>query len=148
MKELPAALTADTLPEIKTIFTATDLAVLSMNMQPALCMKTDSKERRKIMRKTAETNNELFDKFWKSYPRKEGKPQALRTFEKLGIDETIMPQLLLELERQSKMKDWKHINTKFIPLAQTWLNRRDWEEEQNEASKYNDTADQYGAVIC
>ena len=99
------------------------------------------------MRKTTETNNELFDRFWKAYPRKESKPKALRTFEKLGIDEDTLHLLLKELERQSKMKDWKHINTKFIPLAQTWLNRRDWEEEQNGASEHNDTKDQYGAVI-
>lgn len=77
------------------------------------------------------TDNELFNRFWKAYPRKEGKPKALRTFEKLGIDEAALPLLLKELERQSKMKDWKHISVKYIPLAQTWLNRRDWEEEQN-----------------
>lgn len=101
------------------------------------------------MRKTAATNNELFDQFWKAYPRKEGKPKALRTFEKLGIDEAVMPKLLKELERQAKMKDWKHINTKYIPLAQTWLNRRDWEEEQcGAAEELNDTGNQYGAVIC
>ena len=103
------------------------------------------------MRKAAATNNELFDQFWKAYPRKEGKPKALRTFEKLGIDEAVMPKLLKELERQAKMKDWKHINTKYIPLAQTWLNRRDWEENQNPETERTDTehtADQYGAVIC
>lgn len=83
------------------------------------------------MRKPTATDNELFNRFWKAYPRKEGKPKALRTFEKLVIDEATLLLLLKELERQSKMKDWKHINTKFIPLAQTWLNRRDWEEEQN-----------------
>ena len=100
------------------------------------------------MRKATATDNELFDRFWKAYPRKEGKPKALRTFEKIGIDEAAMPKLLKELERQAKMKDWKHINTKFIPVAQTWLNRRDWEEDQSGASEPNDTGDQYGAVIC
>ena len=100
------------------------------------------------MKKAVATDNELFDSFWKLYPRKEAKPQALRTFEKLGIDEETLPLLLKELERQSKMKDWKHINTKFIPLAQTWLNRRDWEEEQNGTVEYTNTENQYGAVIC
>ena len=46
------------------------------------------------MRKAVVTNNELFDRFWKAYPRKEGKPKALRTFEKIGIDEAVMPKLL------------------------------------------------------
>ena len=95
------------------------------------------------MRKPAETNNELFDRFWKVYPRKEGKPQALRTFVKLGINENTLPLLLKELERQAKMKDWKHINTKFIPLAQTWLNRRDWEEEQNGNTEDTNAGSEY-----
>ena len=93
------------------------------------------------MRTPTKTNNELFNRFWKAYPRKEGKPKALRTFEKLGIDETVFPLLLRELERQAKLKDWKHINTKFIPLAQTWLNRRDWEEDQNGGAESPDTGD-------
>ena len=83
------------------------------------------------MRTPTQTNNKLFDRFWKAYPRKEGKPKALRTFEKLKITEETLEQVLAELKRQSKLKDWRHISTKYIPLAQTWLNRRDWEENQN-----------------
>lgn len=100
-----------------------------------------------ILRTPEKTNNELFDRFWKAYPRKEGKPKALRTFEKLVITGETLEQVLSELERQSKLKDWKHISTKYIPLAQTWLNRRDWEEDQNGADTSDDTAYQYGTII-
>lgn len=103
------------------------------------------------MRTPAPTNNPLFDRFWKVYPRKEGKPKALRTFEKLKITEETLKQVLAELERQAKLKDWKHISTKYIPLAQTWLNRRDWEENQNGSDQERDTGnseDQYGTVVC
>ena len=102
------------------------------------------------MRTPAPTNNPLFDRFWKAYPRKEGKPKALRTFEKLKITEEMLEQVLAELERQAKLKDWKHINVKYIPLAQTWLNRRDWEEDQNGTDQRSDTGnseDQYGSFI-
>lgn len=102
------------------------------------------------MRKTVQTNNPLFDRFWKAYPRKEGKPKALRTFEKLKVTPEILENMLSELNRQAKQKDWKHINTKFIPMAQTWLNRRDWEENQNGEDKRTDTgntSDQYGSFI-
>lgn len=99
------------------------------------------------MRTPEKTNNELFDRFWKTYPRKEGKPKALRTFEKLNITDETLEQVLAELERQAKLKDWQHINTKYIPLAQTWLNRRDWEESQNGTDAGNDTAYQYGTII-
>ena len=102
------------------------------------------------MKTPAPTNNLLFDRFWEAYPRKEGKPKALRTFEKLKITVETLKQILAELERQSKLKDWKHISTKYIPLAQTWLNRRDWEENQNGTDKEHDTenfGNQYGIII-
>ena len=101
------------------------------------------------MRTTAATNDPLFDVFWKAYPRKEGKPKAQKTFEKLKVTPEILQDIMSELNQQAKAKDWKHINTKFIPMAQTWLNRRDWEEEQcGAAEEHTDTGDQYGAVIC
>lgn len=101
------------------------------------------------MRTTAATNDPLFDRFWKAYPRKEGKPKAQKTFEKLKVTPELLQDIMSELNRQAKMKDWNHINTKYIPLAQTWLNRRDWEEEQcGAAEEHTDTGDQYGAVIC
>lgn len=93
------------------------------------------------MRIPTPTNNPLFDRFWKAYPRKEGKPDAKRTFEKLKITEEILERVLAELERQARLKDWKHINIKYIPLAQTWLNRRDWEENQNGSDQEHDTRD-------
>ncbi|MCM1271400.1 MAG: hypothetical protein NC247_12400 [Ruminococcus flavefaciens] len=102
------------------------------------------------MRTPAPTNNTLFDRFWKAYPRKEGKPKALRTFEKLKLTDETLEQVLAELERQSKLKDWKNINVKYIPLAQTWLNRRDWEEDQNGTDRRSDignSEDQYGSFV-
>lgn len=96
------------------------------------------------MRTTAATNDPLFDVFWKTYPKKEGKPKAQKTFEKLKVTPELLQDIMSELNRQAKAKDWKHINTKFIPLAQTWLNRRDWEEEQcGAAEEHTDTGDQY-----
>ena len=101
------------------------------------------------MRTTAATNDPLFDVFWKAYPRKEGKPKAQKTFGKLKVTPELLQDIMSELNRQAKAKDWKHINTKYIPLAQTWLNRRDCEEEQcGAAEEHTDTGDQYGAVIC
>ena len=102
------------------------------------------------MRTPTPTNNTLFDRFWKAYPRKEGKPKALRTFERLRLTDETLEQVLTELERQSKLKDWKHINIKYIPLAQTWLNRRDWEENQSGTDRRSDTGnseDQYGSFV-
>lgn len=104
------------------------------------------------MRKAEKTGNELFDKFWNAYPRKEGKPKSVRWFEKNKVDSETLEKILKELERQSKAKNWKNISIKYIPMPLTWLNRRDWEEaECNNESDYSrtdsDTGTQYGAVV-
>ncbi len=102
------------------------------------------------MRTPSKTDNRLFDRFWKAYPRKEGKPDALRTFEKLKITDDTLELVMAEFARQAKLKDWKHIKTKYIPMAQTWLNRRDWEENQNGTGKEPDAGNsenQYGIII-
>ena len=91
------------------------------------------------MRTPTPTNDPLFDRFWKAYPRKEGKPDAKRTFEKLKITEEILEQVMAELECQAKFKNWKNIDVQYIPMAQTWLNRRDWEENQSGTDRRSDT---------
>ena len=99
------------------------------------------------MNKPKATENELFNVFWQKYPRKEGKPQALRTFGKYCKDQETLEKVMKELERQSKQKDWVHINSKYIPLAQTWLNRRDWEENGNSESDTEKAEHRYGSWI-
>lgn len=91
------------------------------------------------MRTPAPTNNPLFDRFWKAYPRKKDKRDAKRTFESLDITEEILGQVLAELKRQAKFKNWTNIDIQYIPLAQTWLNRRDWEENQSGTDRESDT---------
>ena len=49
------------------------------------------------MRTTAATNDPLFDRFWKAYPRKEGKPKAQKTFEKLKVTPEILQDIMAEL---------------------------------------------------
>ena len=102
------------------------------------------------MRKAEKTGNELFDVFWNAYPRKEGKPKSIRWFEKNKVDSETLEKMLKELERQSKAKNWKRIDMKYIPMPLTWLNRRDWEVECNESDNSNSdcsTGTQYGAFV-
>ena len=102
------------------------------------------------MRKAEKTGNELFDIFWSAYPRKEGKPKSIRWFEKNKVDSETLEKMLKELERQSKAKNWKRIDMKYIPMPLTWLNRRDWEVERSEPDNSNSdcsTGTQYGAFV-
>lgn len=65
-----------------------------------------------------------FDEFWKSYPRKVGKGDAHRAFEKADVP---LDTLLTALEKHKLTDQWR--NPKFIPYPSKWLNGRRWEDE-------------------
>jgi hypothetical protein len=77
------------------------------------------------------TNKEIqppdgFDAFWKAYPRKVGKPNALKAYLKIKDK----PSNLLDiLEAHKRLPQWTKDNGQFIPHAATWLNGRRWEDE-------------------
>ena len=73
-----------------------------------------------------ETRGAAFEKFWSTYPRKEGKQKARSAFEKVTVD---LDVLLVALEAQKKSSQWTKDNGQFIPHAATWLNGKRWEDQ-------------------
>ena len=76
---------------------------------------------------------EDFDKFWKAYPRKEGKGSALKAWNKFnGKTETILPVILSAIEVQKKALG-SALNPKsgpgYIPHPASWLNGRRWDDD-------------------
>jgi hypothetical protein len=70
-----------------------------------------------------------FDCFWSAYPKKIGKQQALKSWNKLKPDNDLLKTILLAIESNEKSEQWKNENGKFIPHAATWLNGMRWEDE-------------------
>lgn len=73
---------------------------------------------------------ELFEEFWKVYPRKVSKAPAFKAWQK-GIDESdafMSRQVISDIEKRTRMKYWPFDKTK-IPHAATWINQRRWEDE-------------------
>jgi len=70
--------------------------------------------------------SESFLKFWKAYPKKTGKGEAWKSWQKInGVEsETILDAL----EKQKLLK-FDKIDPKYIPLPATWLNQKRWEDE-------------------
>lgn len=79
-------------------------------------------------RKKKEDNN-LFDRFWGEYPRKEAKPKARIAFEKINPDETMLQTMLEAIRKWKDSAQWKEDGGKYIPHPATWLNQRRWEDE-------------------
>lgn len=80
-------------------------------------------------KKQSDVVNERFDRFWSSYPRKQGKRNARKAFEKISPSEELLAEMISAVEEASKSHQWKKDNGQFIPLPATWLNQERWEDE-------------------
>ena len=82
-----------------------------------------------------------FNKFWKAYPRKVRKSDAIRAWRKhVGDKEAeLVPVLLAAVEAWSKSRQWRDHTASHIPYPSTWLNYHQWEDEaQSEIRKKGD----------
>jgi uncharacterized protein YdaU (DUF1376 family) len=71
---------------------------------------------------------ELFDLFWKAYPKKVGKDAAYKAFSKRKPDEQLVKTMIASVRRQADTEQWKKDGGQFIPHASTWLNEGRWQD--------------------
>jgi uncharacterized protein YdaU (DUF1376 family) len=83
------------------------------------------------------TNNQehidRFSSFWKHYPRKVAKPNAMKAWAKLKPDDSLTEKIIAAIKRQ-KLSDR---DIQFVPHPATWLNARRWEDEETPLTKTN-----------
>lgn len=72
---------------------------------------------------------DLFGKFWKAYPRKVGKENAVRAFKKINPNADLVAAMLSALSWQTRSRQWVKDGGAFIPHPATYLNGRRWEDE-------------------
>ena len=75
--------------------------------------------------------HQWFDEFWKAYPRKEGKQNAMKAFEKMCTNEDTYKAIMDGLQKRVKL-DWSRRpaeEKKFIPHPSSWLNQSRWNDE-------------------
>ena len=68
-----------------------------------------------------------FETWWKGYPRKFGKLQAAKAFEK-ALRITDESKLIEAVKRQSSCAQWQKDGGQFIPNPDTWLNQGRFED--------------------
>jgi hypothetical protein len=76
--------------------------------------------------------SEYFNIFYKEYPRKIGKHNAIKAFEKIKPDKELFNKIMLALKEQKK--NWS--DPKYIPHPATWLNGKRWEDEVHTETKF------------
>ena len=104
-------------------------ALSSVNIN---ALSSNSKKRdTKVSLKKKKLSKRHFDTFWKAYPRKKEKQNAVKAWDKiLALSKDKQPSIKTILEaitEQCKQEQWQTI--RFIPHPATWLNAHRWEDE-------------------
>ena len=98
--------------------------------EPSKNRQTGSAEKPKTTKpKTAPAMAEGFDRFWTVYPRKDGKQDALKAWQKIKPDEALQAKILQALEAVKQTQQWLKDGGQFIPHGATWLNKKRWQDE-------------------
>lgn len=79
----------------------------------------------------------FFLQFWSVYPRKQGKKEALRIYQKLKPNQEFQDRILHAVHEQKASEQWTKDEGQFIPLPKTWLNRGSWDDEPVHAPVQN-----------
>ena len=80
--------------------------------------------------------DDKFDTFWKAYPRKVGKGDARKKFEK-ALKHTDFDTIMTALGKQKQSAQWKRDGGQFVPHPSTWLNQERWDDEVDNAVGFN-----------
>lgn len=73
-----------------------------------------------------------FDEFWRNYPLKKSKAQALRAFKKINPDENLLRAMISALGEQKRERQGLLEKNQFAPEWKhppTWLNGECWNDE-------------------
>lgn len=70
-----------------------------------------------------------FDDFWKTYPKKVAKAQALKAWKKLQPNSELAAKIIASVAVYARTDAWTRDGGQYVPHASTFLNQRRWEDE-------------------
>jgi len=75
--------------------------------------------------------------FWSVYPRKVGKLEALRSWNRIKLpkNQELLDRILQSVREQKNSETWTKDNGQFIPLPKTWLNQGRWDDEPTQVHR-------------
>ncbi|MDT7514680.1 helix-turn-helix domain-containing protein [Rhodoferax mekongensis] len=91
--------------------------------KPSLTIKEPSSSKKSVP--------DFFEEFYKAYPRKVSKANAIKAFRAVKVGRNELPKLLADIQRRLSCGEWvpTHEKMQFIPHPATYLNGRRWEDE-------------------
>jgi len=115
-----------TVDKLSTVDKTSTVTVDKTSIEPLIKHPTHKAIQKQENKYTSE-----FDEFWISYPKKEAKKTALKTWLKIKPN---LNDILIALSWQKKTLGW--ING-FIPLPTTYLNQERWKDEPANSNQQN-----------
>lgn len=73
-----------------------------------------------------------FEEYWKLYPRKRNKYDAMQVWSSLNPDDELFEAIMAGLKKAVNSKEWKEQEGRFIPYPATWLRKSRWLDEYTE----------------
>jgi len=70
-----------------------------------------------------------FDLFWSAYPKKVGKKDAVKAWNKINPDESLVKAIIEGVERWKGTEQWNKDGGQFIPYPATFLRQERWNDE-------------------
>ena len=99
---------------------------------PNASMKGDKPKkakRRRLWKATADHEPEIFEAFWTSYPRKDGRQEAIAAWDKLKPNRETIAAMARGLKAAKESVKWTKDNGQYIEYASTWINNFRWENQ-------------------
>ena len=82
--------------------------------------------------KETDKDNILFSEFWNLYPKKVGKGNALKTWNRIKHPKEVLDKIKIALAWQITSNQWTKEHGQYIPNPATYLNQNRWEDENGE----------------
>lgn len=108
-------------------------STLPLKMSPTVEDKTSSTPFSKKVKKNTSSKPGGFEVWWKLYPRKVGKADAQRIYDRLLREDTATELELLGALRAQVARLGKDL--RFCPYPSTWLNQHRWEDPSMNGSE-------------
>ena len=70
-----------------------------------------------------------FDLFWSAYPKKVGKKDAVKAWNKINPDKSLVKAIIEGVERWKGTEQWNKDGGQFIPYPATFLRQERWNDE-------------------
>jgi hypothetical protein len=80
-----------------------------------------------------------FDQFWKLYPKKKSRKDAVKAWAKLAPSDELRQTLITTLGSHCVSEDWTKDGGRYVPNAATWLNGERWHDELKPATRKQST---------